>query len=135
MRLWRMPLFKKLLSLMTTLVMIMIMGQPALANARFERFELMWNDATDAERYFMPTEVKAYACGLSTSDFIFLPVRHPALTRFTGTRDNGKIIAAEISIVYKLPGVTGKTVCIVIDHVTVDLLVLNHPVSYYDRPL
>lgn len=66
-----MPLFKKLLSLMTTLVMIMIMGQPALANARFERFELMWNDATDAERYFMPTEVKAYACGLSASDFIF----------------------------------------------------------------
>ena len=38
---------------------------------RSDRFEMMWNNATDSERYFMPTEVKAYACGLSTNDFIF----------------------------------------------------------------
>lgn len=43
-----------------------------IANSmRTERFEMMWNDATDAERYFFPTEVKAYACGLSTYDFTF----------------------------------------------------------------
>ena len=66
-----MPLFKKLLSILTACVVIMTMGMPALANARFERFEMMWNDATDAERYFMPSEVKAYACGLSTNDFVF----------------------------------------------------------------
>ena len=32
---------------------------------------MMWNNATDAERYYMPTDVKAYACGLSTYDFTF----------------------------------------------------------------
>ena len=51
--------------------MLFIMSEPGLAYARYERYEMMWNDATDAERYFMPTEVKAYACGLSTADFIF----------------------------------------------------------------
>jgi hypothetical protein len=64
-------LFKKFLSLITAFAVILIITQPVLANARFERFEIMWNDATDSERYYMPTEVKAYACGLSTSDFIF----------------------------------------------------------------
>lgn len=36
-----------------------------------DKYEMMWNNATDAERYFMPTEVKAYACGLSTADYTF----------------------------------------------------------------
>lgn len=49
----------------------MIISSPALANARFERYEMMWNNATDSERYYMPTEVKAYACGLTTADFVF----------------------------------------------------------------
>ena len=49
----------------------MLLAQPSLAYVRYERFEMMWNDATDRERYYFPTEVKAYACGLSTSDFIF----------------------------------------------------------------
>ena len=46
-------------------------GSIILNSLRSDRYEMMWNNATDAERYFMPTEVKAYACGLSTSDFTF----------------------------------------------------------------
>jgi len=38
---------------------------------RFARYEMMWNNATDSERFFMDTEVKAHACGLSTEDFKF----------------------------------------------------------------
>ena len=64
-------LFKKLISIVTAMTVIMLIAQPALANVRFERLEMMWNDATDAERYYMSSDVKAYACGLSTSDFIF----------------------------------------------------------------
>lgn len=64
-------MFKKFISVITAVTVIMIMAQPTLANARFERYEMMWNDATDAERYYMPTDVKAYACGLTTYDFTF----------------------------------------------------------------
>jgi len=64
-------LLKKISALIMTLITVFTIAQPALAYSRYEKFEMMWNDATDAERYFMPTEVKAYACGLSTSDFIF----------------------------------------------------------------
>ena len=39
--------------------------------SRTDRFELMWNNAEDSERYFMSTEIKAYACGLTTNEFIF----------------------------------------------------------------
>ncbi len=38
---------------------------------RFTRYEYMWNNATDSERFFMDTAVKAHACGLSTEDFKF----------------------------------------------------------------
>lgn len=46
-------------------------GSFIVNSIKSDRYEMMWNDATDAERYFMPTEVKAYACGISTNDFIF----------------------------------------------------------------
>ncbi|MBR3533843.1 MAG: hypothetical protein IKN80_08195 [Clostridiales bacterium] len=63
---------KKIISVFITMAMMtFVIAEPVSANVRFERFEMMWNDATDAERYYMPTEVKAYACGLSTADFIF----------------------------------------------------------------
>ena len=64
-------MFKRIVSALMACAMLFIMSEPVLAYARYERYEMMWNDATDAERYFMPTEVKAYACGLSTADFIF----------------------------------------------------------------
>ena len=37
---------------------------------REERYRLTWEYSTDAERYYLPTEIKAYACGLSKNDFI-----------------------------------------------------------------
>ena len=44
----------------------------SVVNANWkEKMEFLWDNATDEERYFLPTEVKAYACGLSTNDFIF----------------------------------------------------------------
>lgn len=65
-------MLKKIVSILTSLVFVLIMAEPSFAAyARFEKYEMMWNDATDAERYYMSTDVKAYACGLSTSDFIF----------------------------------------------------------------
>lgn len=64
-------MLRKLLSVVTAFAVVMIISSPALANARFERYEMMWNNATDSERYYMPTEVKAYACGLTTADFVF----------------------------------------------------------------
>lgn len=71
MRILNKTLSKKIMSVFTTVVVILVMAEPALANVRFERYEMMWNNATDAERYYMPTDVKAYACGLSTYDFTF----------------------------------------------------------------
>lgn len=38
---------------------------------RFARYEMMWNNASDSERFFMDTAVKAHACGLSVDDFKF----------------------------------------------------------------
>ncbi len=64
-------MLRKLLSVVTAFAVVMIISSPAFANARFERYEMMWNNATDSERYYMPTEVKAYACGLTTADFVF----------------------------------------------------------------
>ena len=64
-------MLKELLSVVTAFAVVMIISSPAFANARFERYEMMWNNATDSERYYMPTEVKAYACGLTTADFVF----------------------------------------------------------------
>lgn len=46
-------------------------GSLVLNSIRSDRYEMMWNNATDSERYYMPSEVKAYACGLTTNDFIF----------------------------------------------------------------
>ena len=65
------------LSLVSSLVFFTF-GTPVAAaidretkEEREARYKMMWEYATDAERYYMPTEVKAYACGLSTNDFIF----------------------------------------------------------------
>lgn len=34
-------------------------------------YELMWNNASDEERYYMSSEVKAHACGISVEEFKF----------------------------------------------------------------
>ena len=73
-----MGIFKKLVSLCISSVVLF--SAVTFSNAdsslisyslKTDKYEMMWNNATDAERYFMPTEVKAYAVGLSTNDFIF----------------------------------------------------------------
>ena len=59
---------------MVACVVVCSFGAPVKAETkeeRFARYELMWNEATDSERYFMDTEVKAHMVGLSVNDFTF----------------------------------------------------------------
>lgn len=58
---------------------VMLIASPSIAtSAQFisyskteMKYEMMWTNATDYERYNMSTAVKAYACGLSYYDFVF----------------------------------------------------------------
>ncbi len=66
----------KLLSLLVILSVVFLSVGNVTADmisytARTDKFELMWNNAEDSERYYMSTDIKAYACGLTTSEFIF----------------------------------------------------------------
>lgn len=69
----------KILSAVVILgIVSFLTAEPVNAAMKYEtkaereaRYETMWKYATDAERYYLPTEVKAYACGLSTEDFKF----------------------------------------------------------------
>ncbi|MBO4636697.1 MAG: cell wall hydrolase [Clostridiales bacterium] len=63
---------RKILTVAVTISVVLSFWGSALNAATWrDRYELLWNNATDAERYNMSTEIKAYACGLSTADFIF----------------------------------------------------------------
>ncbi|MCQ2516216.1 MAG: hypothetical protein MJ094_05075 [Saccharofermentans sp.] len=64
-------IFNRFVAVLLAIIVIFTIAEPACAASRYEKFELMWMNATDEERYYMPSEVKAYACGLSTYDFIF----------------------------------------------------------------
>lgn len=41
------------------------------ASDTYKRNEIMWTNATDSERYFMSTQIKAQACGLTYNEFYF----------------------------------------------------------------
>lgn len=64
----------KVLSVLMICLVVLSFSVPVNAETkeeRFARYESMWNNATDSERYFMETEVKAHMVGLSTGDFTF----------------------------------------------------------------
>ena len=64
----------KVLSVLMVCLVVFSFSVPVNAETkeeRFARYESMWNNATDSERYFMETEVKAHMVGLSTGDFTF----------------------------------------------------------------
>lgn len=37
-----------------------------------DMYSLCWNNCTDEQRYYLPAEFKAAACGMTTEEFIFL---------------------------------------------------------------
>ena len=72
---------RKLISVLIMFIMVLSMSSTAIADTievlneptqeELYTYDKIWMEATDEERYYMDTEIKARAVGLSTKEFKF----------------------------------------------------------------